>query len=450
MASCNSNSSQIDYFELKKSVYQGTELLNELLRFEVTHSSHFESKVDLGSYYLMLGAYQTAEYYLLRAESVIDNAGKSPESRASKSVLWGSLATLRLMGNDLSAALKYADKAISADQKTGKNYRLLKAQILYSQGNADGALSLFDGCWTKDRDLFKPEDLLLYAKLLFGAQRTEESVAAVNAFISTGNYSYGDGMFASSVYEKAGERGKAVEYAFLDFLILRCGDPTNDGAFLRQLDAVDAKFSEEEDYAAVRDSLNLVRSYIDITIPYDAVASGDTPVGRFIKLANGIRDSRASADMVSDFLALEPLFKGFSEYYVLAWKGLSAVAPEQESVLRRTLEKAIVIGSGRPDAKFARSRLGISIGLSDTESLSLVIPAELEVIARRYAQNRDPADFARIIAVLGLPDNSYVYDNVIWLNQYGQSLGLAPVLSQYADSHNDKAAERIRFIQERN
>ena len=50
VTSCTNNF-QKEYNELKKKNLKGNELFQEVINFEVEHSSHFESKVDLSDFY---------------------------------------------------------------------------------------------------------------------------------------------------------------------------------------------------------------------------------------------------------------------------------------------------------------------------------------------------------------------------------------------------------------
>ena len=72
----------------------GEELIAALEDFEIRHGGHFDSKLDLGVYYLALGETERARDYLRRAERILLDGGEKTLSRkeAYAAALYGALA----------------------------------------------------------------------------------------------------------------------------------------------------------------------------------------------------------------------------------------------------------------------------------------------------------------------------------------------------------------------
>jgi hypothetical protein len=443
------DSADKEYAAIKKSGSAGEELLMRLSTFEVNHSSHFASKVDLGSYYLLAGNLPMADYYLRRAESTVSQAGWGGDISKTKTILWGSLAYLRFLEKDYAKASVYVQKAIKQDKDVGKNYLLLNAHILYAKGEQKAALAQFDDVWKTAHESFRSEDLRSYAYLLADADRISESISILGKLFETGEYYSGLGLFASTLSEKAGDKVKAIQYAFLDYLYVRNGDASKDVVFMRQLSVLDEKFKKEKDGIAVRDAVTLVRSYCDATISYSAPDEADSFVARFIKLSNRIRDGKVASRDFSAYLSLEPYFKKFPDYYLSVWKAVKKDSPDQLPQFKMVLEKVLTLGPGTSGALFARKELGSLVGLSENDSKKLLLPIEVELTARNYVETSDSARLKAIVDLLGLPDNSYVLESVVWLKANSAQMGIVPIFRQYITTHNDKAAERMRFILEK-
>jgi hypothetical protein len=188
--------------------------------FEIRHSGHFDSKVDLGIYYLAIGETDRARDYLRRAERILLDGSASPGKKGYDAVMYG--------------ALEYIDRAIGADGEQRKRYRFLKGHILVARQEYRAALEIFDELLANtagdantlnagdDSDTALNSDgageaeMRAYMFLLAQAERTVEAAAALDRYFLTGAFFPGLGYFAASVYRALGKTEKAAYAAYLE------------------------------------------------------------------------------------------------------------------------------------------------------------------------------------------------------------------------------------------
>ena len=109
--SCKTPSDK-EFNQLKSKNLQGNELLQEIINFEVEHSNHFESKVQLADFYMLINNYEKAYEYAVRAESVLNNAPKGKNGNKLKSILFGDRAKLEYILKTVYNIFKYAQLTI--------------------------------------------------------------------------------------------------------------------------------------------------------------------------------------------------------------------------------------------------------------------------------------------------------------------------------------------------
>lgn len=446
IASCKMDKTEKEYTWIKQSGIQGEELLSKLSVFEIEHSAHFASKVDLGSYYLLVGNLPQASHYLARAESVLEKVANTKDNRKNKTILWGSIAYIQFIEKNYKDALDYVDKSIKADKEAGKEYILLKAHILYAMGNMDKSLSLFDSQLKESRDIFTAEDLRAYMYLLAEKERFSEAVSILERYSEFGEYYIGFGLFASNMYEKVLDQKHSILFAYLEYEYSRAGDASKDSLFLVQLETLVKKLDPERKNKEIIDTLSLVKSRFDEKVLYSRLKDKDGFIEKYIKISNQIRDQTVLPETLDLFLSLEKYFKYFPNYYISVWHAVDLLEPSSLPEYKNALEKSLYLDSKESYSKFIKQELGRIIGLTDSESKNILLTFEIQSLIKSYIQTPEWSKMQPIINLLNIPDCSYVFSAISLLKAYPV---IYIALQQYASSHKDKASERIRFILER-
>jgi tetratricopeptide (TPR) repeat protein len=337
-----------EYESIKNSGLIGEALLKRLSEFELRNMGHFNSKIDLGGYYLLAGDIGSAEDYFRRAEALVQEAPTDGDTEKNITIMYGSLARLHFIGGEYDPALEYAEKAAAGDNEEALPYRYLQGHIFLEKGEIERALEIFDPLFASHPNTASPDDIRAYMYLLAAANRLREAAVMADLFFEKGRYFPGLGLFASSVYEASGQAEKAVYAAFLDSEY-QCGYQEMDSsAFLKNIDTLEQELEAQEKLGPAAGALNLVRSIYDESrapVQYEPSFFA----GEYISLKKKILDAGRAAGVslteadFNRYLAMEHYFLLFPEYYWNLWQGAGLLNGSLRADYIPALERIIVL-----------------------------------------------------------------------------------------------------------
>jgi len=442
---CEENYMDTEYESLKQSGLGGQDLLMALTNFELNNASHFASKVDLGSYYVLAGDYEKAREYLRRAEGVVKNAPKNAEGEKSVCILYGLLAQVELYMAYFAEAEVYAQMAVDSHSEYGEEYYYVLGQSQLAQEKKEEALQTFDIVFATLPEKANTEDLRGYMYLLADAELFTDCVPIMERYFETGEYFSGLGLFASSVYEKEGETEKSILSAFLDYEFNSNYNGYEYEAFMNNLDNLETILQSNGTATIGVPVIQLIRSiYDDDIVVLDSFSSFF--VARYCVLTRRTMDGTLVFDDFMEYLSLEKYFKKFPVYYWNTWnmvKMLDAAELPKYTIL---LEKIIAL---QPDEFFttnAKYELGELIGLDESASESILTEQELQLIVFEYAQTGNHKLFDKIYSLLELPDNSYVIQAMQFLKYNREQYFLEDILRVKQQTTDGRLQERIEYI----
>jgi tetratricopeptide (TPR) repeat protein len=359
-----------EYGEIVNSGALGEELISALEDFEIRHGGHFDSKVDLGIYYLAVGETERARDYLRRAERILLDgaAGKRyPGKEGYAAVMYGALAQAHFLREEYQEALEYIDRAIGADGENQKKYHFLKGNILIARQEYRAALAIFDELFaagsteaggainagadsnasdsnTTDSSAVysvnepaskaEEEELRVYMFLLAQAERPAEAAAILDRYLLTGAFFPGLGYFGATVYRTMGEMEKAAWAAYL----------------------------EEEyrsGYGEFRDSgPGAFESLTEGIIPVmEAGAEGKAGevhfAAEYARLKTLVDTGNVTKEDFLRLVGLEQQFRLFPSFYWRLWLGARLAYPEELQYFSAALQKIIALDKDGPFARGA-------------------------------------------------------------------------------------------------
>jgi tetratricopeptide (TPR) repeat protein len=363
------------YEQIRASGKTGQELFETLTEFERNNPEHFSSKVDLGGVFFLQGNNERAKDYFFRALAVLRNAGSDAESKQNTVIMYGSLARIALAEGDYGEAAGYAEQAAALEKDENGQYVLLKGHILVAQGKNEEALSLFDRLYPSAGDNMTPLDLRAYMYLLARTERTEECAALVDRYFDGERpYFEGLGIFASGVFEKAGQTKKAILCAFLEYEYYSSYKTADNAQYLKNIDAVEKQLAQKGTLEEGRYAINLLRSLYgrgSAGASYDNSKTLSELLREeedrfFIEDYVIIKDRiNKNAAGISDFhrlLQLEPHFSQFPLYYWNVWQLVPKFAPTARQYYSRALERIIALDKNGVYAKPAWDEISALMG----------------------------------------------------------------------------------------
>jgi tetratricopeptide (TPR) repeat protein len=284
-----------------------------------------------------------------------------------------SLARMDLIRGEYAQALEYAEKAIALNREERPGPLFLKGHILIAREEDEKALEFLAGLFAAHREEAGPEDIRAYMYLLARTGRAAEAAEMTDLFFEKGSYFPGLGFFASSIYEAAGEIGKAVLAAFLDYEYHSGFSGADEGTFLQNIGALEERLetrSLEEGGSGGNGEeaarpLRLLRSLYDpgTSVPADYEAPFFT--GDYILCKKKIREGSLTDADFSRYLALEPYFRSFPSYYWNLWQGALLVNEKPPAEYLAALEKVIALDREGVYAKPAWGELTRFLGFEE-------------------------------------------------------------------------------------
>jgi tetratricopeptide (TPR) repeat protein len=361
---CGLNSMDKEYERIKNSALSGDTLRDALSEFELNHSQHFSSKVDLGGYYFLTGNTDRALDYLLRAEKLVSKAPRTEETRQNTAIMYGLLGRIYLFQSQFAKAMDYAEKAVAADVETGKQYRFLQAHILTAQQKNDEALTLFYELYQTQRPSMSADDVRAFMYLLAAAGRYGDCAELVDLYFNIGPFFQGLGLFASGAYENSGQLNKSILAAFLDYEYHSAYSETDDRDFLRNIDNLEEQLRFKGTLAKSEAVLRLVRSLYDNSVLFYEPGDNAFFVEDYCVLKKKILSRSLTIVEFQRYLQLERFFTRFPVYYWNVWQAALVCSPNALANYVPALEKIILLDKNGPYAQPAWEQLTKLMGYS--------------------------------------------------------------------------------------
>ncbi len=298
-----------EYLLLKKSGLPQEELVTAISDFDKAHYRFFDSKLDLGVLALVQLDYDKAFSYFNRALALLDSGERC--SRTQRALLYSSLSTVYISRKDIYKAQDFAKKAYECG-RAGKVYGFLYGRILYSTGNSELALKIFDKTYKKYPQNLDKDSRRVYMYLLADMALYERCIELIQLNAGLGDYYENFGTFASEIFERTGDIGQAVYYSYLEFLFRKNKHQLTDDEFLKNLDLLEAALKKEgveKGDTAIRQ----IRSFLSKNT--ELVPCGENFVSKYIYYQHKIQLNDLSLDDYKAFAKLEPYFCKLVEFY---------------------------------------------------------------------------------------------------------------------------------------
>lgn len=440
--SCNNTNDNAAYKEMLQKNLSGEELLIQLTKFETEHSNHFESKVDLASFYALIGNYSKAYEYCVRAESVIKNAPKNKDGKKAICILNGTRAKVDYYRGDFDSAMEFCNTALK-DKVNGKVFANLKGQILVSMNKLDEALEVFDTAYTENPDDATSEDLKSYMYLLATHDRLDKAKLILERYFETGNYFSEFGAFASSVYEKTNHFDLSLLSTFYDYLFYSNFIPDAEKKYFSNLDTLRETLKKSGQLLSYEESINFIESYF--TLDEKVNLNSDFFISQFISIHKRIENKTVTQNDLQTLLKMEKHFSLFPCFYWNVYKALMIVLPSAQDV-PAVLEKVISLDNGNIFMELARTELGKYIGLSEKDSRHLLVASEVDKVIKNYQKSLNTDELKPLFNLLEMPENSYELQTLVYLKMEYKNLGLESAFLKERALCSDKLGERIDYI----
>jgi len=454
LAVCKDNDKgYAEYLIIKGSNKEGRELLQSMIDFEAAHPENFESKVDLGNFYLVTQDFEQANHYLQSAESVVKNAANTKESKTLTGILYGSLASLRFAEKNLDEALKYAKLAAKYDS-TKPEYDYLMAQILYVKGDNGNALKQFEAAYKKAPEKIESQNLTAMIKLYSDKGQFSKARDFLDLYYTKGTYYPGWGMIASKIYEETNSNGRSLLCAYID--IEHYSDIYDYGVneTQKEIKKIESELRQSGRYEDVKDDFALLCSLSDPAVnsqkagsrEYTGASGDDFFIRDYFIICGKINSGNCGLNDINQYLSYEPFFKNSCLYYLNVWKGLTQLDPGNKKDYIPVLERILTLDRGQSTDLAARTLIGNEIGLSKKEASNLLMPQELADVLYKYKDSRDTKELEKLYAFFELPDNYYVFEGMSQLKNTVDYFELRNVLSTKARSSGGKLKKRLDYV----
>jgi tetratricopeptide (TPR) repeat protein len=432
-----------EYERITNSEVKGLELLKQITDFEAANPGHFESKVALGNIWLLLGDDIKAVRYLLRAQDVLGNCGNNAAGKEHKRVMYYSLALIRGNNGRYDDALTYINKAIAV-QDEGV-YQFLKANILTVQQKHGEAIVLFDAAWEKYPDSASENDIKCMVGLYNSTGRYGDAANMLDAIYDKGRYAAGFGVWASTVYEKAGQSGKALLAAWLD-LDYGCSMtdlPLQD--VKTNVDALEAYLRKNNTWAESEQDMNVVRGVMGLGFDKDIPPHQEmSDIRHYAYLRMVLLRPNPEESHLYGLQNMEGFFMYCPAYYAAIFSAVAKHWPEKRAAYLPTAEKIITLGASPALDKKARHWIGETLGLDSAGAERLLLLTETEALLEEYQRSRKSATLEPLFGLFELPDNAYVLSSLVLAKQNSALLRGALLARQPIASPRLK--ERIEFL----
>ncbi|GHT92856.1 hypothetical protein FACS1894140_5470 [Spirochaetia bacterium] len=200
----------------------------------------------------------------------------------------------------------------------------------------------------------------------------------VDIFFEKGRYFPGLGLFASSVYEAAGQEEKAVFAAFLDYEYSGGYRQTDTSAFIKNIDTLEQQLASGDKLTPVAGALNLVRSLYDPSTAVDPQYEPSFFAGKYITLKKKISDAAGAAIHTTGaaslttaefnrYLTMEHYFSSFPVYYWNIWQAISDLPVSSRANYLPVLQRIIALDMEGTYAERAWDEISKILGFRNRE-----------------------------------------------------------------------------------
>jgi tetratricopeptide (TPR) repeat protein len=413
---CTSRSDSLDsqHAALSRTL-TGRELLLGLVELDQAHPGSLSLKADLGAVCLSLGDLDLARIYLSAGTRIAEGRrhGRRTDGRL-QALIHAGLAELCLRTGDPAGAVRCSDTAISLAPCDPAGARFTRARALAALGRTPQALDDFSAGWERQRDRMLADDYACWAALL-GATGSERRALDVLAEMQARfPHRQGAALEQSALYGRLGMLEESILAAYEELEYGLYTGRTTTARVLEGLSELDGKLGSASTGAVRRARLlaaGLARHARGDWKGAAAALSGvsavsSMPIGRYVLLSSRLEAGEASAGDLAAYAALEDRFRGLGGYYYHLWRGMKASTPAGALPVE-VLEKCILLCPGSSACAQSRLELGRALGLGPRDAEQLLLPGEVDAVARAVAAGGEASLLEPVVELLSVPANRY-------------------------------------------
>lgn len=369
--SCNDSSNK--NFNNIISQSSSSNVVNDVISFELEHPNHFESKLFLAEYFFNIQDYNKSYEYIKRADSVKANAnGKDKSKNICK--LYSYLAIFSFNNKQYEESLKYINLAIKSNNKEGEKLNYLRGHIYLAQENKTESLKYFDLAYNTYPQSATQTDLQAYMYLFADSDQIENCIKILDFYLQTGKWFLGLGTFASSAYEKLDMLQESILFAFLEYEYVSSFQDVDNTKFIENLNNTENLLKQNNKYEIASPALTLVKSLFDS----DSVPKGkivDNFISNYCLVKYNLQNNILTEQDFSVLLSLEKYFKSFPSYYWTVWNVVKNLDESQLKNYLVILKKIIALNPNGVFAQKARVEIEtlFDLKIEDINSLDSLI-----------------------------------------------------------------------------
>ncbi len=424
--------------------------LAALVQLDQSHPHEFEVKFRLGELYLQLGDPQVAVAYLGQAASLGSRGGVPREQAKTAQLEYAR--TLILVGRPAEAAAAVAPLAKRGDPAA----LLVQARASVQQGDAVGAVREFAAAWSTKGVVLDAVDYTLYAEALSSQKKYDEALKILRTGAQRFGYQPGTGYLESSLLEKLGKTIESILAAFKETEYQRTQGAITTAQIEKNLRSLAVR-SDVPDMVSVQ-AQTLIRgleAYLGskwgeaLSDFGRSIAASDDAFARYLVLSATFENGRVTARGLGDYVALEPAFRTYPDFYYYLWKAMRK-GPGSYTFdnAKGVLEKVILLAPRSEEGIESRVELGRLIGLGVDESKKLLIPPEVDAIYAQLLAGGDPGNvLGPVLGLLSIPkENIFTDGGALMLRSAAASV---PAVRAYltADKRSASGALEERLAQ---
>lgn len=437
--SCSKNNRLEEYEAIKLLGIQNSRLHQAVNEYDIKNPDFFESKVDLVSIFVLSNDFEKAFEYLRRAE-VLEPKSVSREYLCN---YYGLKASILLKNKNYEESLGCCRKA-TAMKKTGEKFSFLEGQILFAMGNKEDSLKAFKKGFSEANDSASAEDKKIYAMLLAEKGEYEDSVVLLESLFEDGEYFYGLGQLASTVYEKKGMLFESILYAYIDYEYASCFFQIDEQQFLKNLQLVKVKYDGKPEEKEVKKASELIESSLKNNFKFSELLESDSSICRYVKIKNKILSKNNETDNLESILLLKKSFEKFPSYHYLVAE--SVKNQNVDLIPTECFETILGISSRNKYSDYARIEIGKNLGLDEEESKKILVFSEVKRIVEKATLANVNDAMGSICNLFSLPDNKYVFFAEEYLKGKLQDETILNVLFDKYSSATGKVRERLDYV----
>lgn len=413
-----------EYSKLKEGAKSKTELLQKITEYENNHSKELEPKSDLALLYLSDGNYDKAEDYLKAGEKLIKKAKSPPEPFYVAQLYYTYGRFYYESKNNLQNAKKYADMAF-AIEKEGEQFGYLKALIAAEMQNAEEAYEVFNLMYEKYPEKADGPSLTMFVQLAVFYEDFEKAGSLLDDFFEKHTYLPKIALWASQVYEKAGNLEKSIYCAYLVHEFASCYDSSRNEVFfsnLKNMQKIAVAENRAETLAAINNLLVLFEepavekdsSSEEVFVAEQKETTDEKELDfipfNYVQIKKKINNGTLNQDDVIKLTSYENNFKELPAYYWLLAQAVKQVSAEGDyaAAMSRIGYLSTVVDMGTSEyEKKSREEICDMCSIKEEDRGRFLSSREIIELCASYYEEKDQKKVDRILDSVSLTQSIY-------------------------------------------